>query len=211
MRLPDTPETCCAPVRRLNLLLRTPVPRITFTALPVASAGPLTPTPIARVRRFDVHAKPLHPNLFPRDHPHHVRRLRRGRVPPRPRRVLTLLLLILAGCGGTESPTETTTETTDTHVATTVTFSATTLSFSSFEDTQQLTATVRDQNGATMSGAPVTWVSSSSNVASVSSTGLVTAVADGTATVTATLGSATGTVSVTVQQVAAEVTLSPND
>ncbi len=122
------------------------------------------------------------------------------------RRVLTLLLLILAGCDGTESPTETT----DTPVATTVTLSATTLSFSSLGDTQQLTATVRDQNGATISGVPVTWESSASNVASVSSTGLVTAVADGTATVTATLGSATGTVSVTVQQVAAEVTLSPN-
>ena len=130
------------------------------------------------------------------------------------RRVLTLLLLILAGCGGTESPTEatteTTTETTDAPVATTVTFSAGTLSFSSLGDTQQLTATVRDQNGATMSQTPVTLVSSASNVASVSSTGLVTAVADGTAAVTATLGSATGTASVTVQQVAAEVTLSPS-
>ena len=122
------------------------------------------------------------------------------------RRVLTLLLLILAGCGETESPTETT----DTPVATTVTLSAATLSFSSLEDTQQLTATVRDQNGATMSGTPVTWVSAASNVASVSSTGLVTAVADGTATVTATSGSASETASVTVQQVAASITLSPS-
>ena len=121
------------------------------------------------------------------------------------RRVLTLLLLILAGCGETESPTETT----DTPVATTVTLSAATLSFSSLEDTQQLTATVRDQNGATMSGTPVTWVSAASNVASVSSTGLVTAVADGTATVTATSGSASETASVTVQ-VAASITLSPS-
>ena len=63
---------------------------------------------------------------------------------------------------------------------------------------EQLTATVLDQNGAVMAGAAVTWVSSSSSVASVSSTGLVTAVADGTATVTATTGSASGTASVTV-------------
>ena len=127
-------------------------------------------------------------------------------------RVMTLLLLSLAGCGETKSPTDTPVATTDTPVATTVTLSAATLSFSSLEDTQQLTATVRDQNGATMSGTPVTWVSAASNVASVSSTGLVTAVADGTATVTATLGSATGTASVTVATtdtpVATTVTLS---
>ena len=55
-----------------------------------------------------------------------------------------------------------------------------------------------DQNGAVMAGAAVAWVSSSSSVAGVSSTGLVTAVADGTATVTATTGSASGTASVTV-------------
>ncbi len=108
------------------------------------------------------------------------------------RRLLTLLLLSLAACGGTESPTEAG------PVATTVAISPTTLSFSSIGETQQLTASVRDQNGAIMSGAAVTWMSSASNVASVSSTGLVTAVADGTATITATSGSATGDASVTV-------------
>ena len=61
-----------------------------------------------------------------------------------------------------------------------------------------------------MSGAPVTWASSAPSVASVSSAGLVTAVADGTATITATSGSAMGTVPVGVGQVAATVTLSPN-
>ena len=97
-----------------------------------------------------------------------------------------------------------------TPVATTLTLSATVLSFSSLGETEQLTATVRDQNGATMSGASVAWASSAVSVASVSSTGLVTAVADGTATVTATSGSATGTTSVTVEQVATSVTLSPS-
>jgi len=85
-----------------------------------------------------------------------------------------------------------------TSVATTLTLSAAALSFSSFGATEQLTATLHDQNGATMSGASVTWASSASSVASVTSRGLVTAVADGTATVTATSGSATGTASVTV-------------
>ena len=89
-------------------------------------------------------------------------------------RQIPLLLgaLILGACGGTDSPSDTG------PVATTVILSSATLSFSSVGETQQLTATVRDQNGATMSGASVAWASSASPVASVSSTGLVTAEAD---------------------------------
>ena len=100
--------------------------------------------------------------------------------------LLTVLLVHLTGCGGTTDP----------PIATTVTLSPSTLNFSSFGETQQLTATVLDQNGATISGASVTWESSGSSVASVSSSGLVTALADGTATITATSGSASGTAAV---------------
>jgi len=102
--------------------------------------------------------------------------------------LLTVLLVNLAGCGFI-----------DPSVATTVTLSPTTLSFSRFLETQQLTATVLDQNGATISNAFLTW-SSSSSLAYVSSTGLVTAVAEaeGTATIWATSGSAIGEASVTV-------------
>ena len=102
--------------------------------------------------------------------------------------LLTVLLVNLAGCGGTTDPL----------VATTVLLLPTTLSFSSLGETQQLTATVLDQNAATINGASVTWESLSSSVASVSSTGLVEAVANGTATITATSGSASGSASVTV-------------
>ena len=119
------------------------------------------------------------------------------------RGLLRLLLVSLAGCGGTESPIETTEP--PTPVATTLTLSETALSFSSLGGTEQLTATVRDQTGATMGGASVTWASSASSVVGVSSTGLVTALAQGTATITATSGSASGTASVTVQQVATAV------
>ena len=123
--------------------------------------------------------------------------------------VALLVSLSILGCG-TDAPVGPTEGDAPTPVATTLTLSATVLSFSSLGATEQLTATVRDQNGATMSGASVAWASSPLSVASVSSTGLVAAVANGTATVTATSGSATGTASVTVQQVAASVTLSPS-
>ena len=67
------------------------------------------------------------------------------------------------------------------------------------ETTQQLTASVKDALGVDMFDAPVTWASSNAEVATVSSSGLVTAVADGTANITAASGAATSTaVAVTV-------------
>ena len=66
--------------------------------------------------------------------------------------------------------------------------------------TEQLTAEVRDQNGNVMTGAAVSWASSAASVATVSSTGLVTAVGNGTATITASAGGASGTATVTVAQ-----------
>lgn len=63
--------------------------------------------------------------------------------------------------------------------------------------TVQLTATVRDQQGNTMSTA-VSWTTSSSAVASVSQTGLVTSVGTGTATITASAGGQSGSATVTV-------------
>lgn len=65
--------------------------------------------------------------------------------------------------------------------------------------TQQLYATVLDQNGLPMSGQTVSWSSSNTGVATVnSSTGLVTGVAVGSATITATSGSLTNTSSGTI-------------
>jgi len=110
-------------------------------------------------------------------------------------RLSAVLLLAACGDGGT---TPTSPPTPPTPVATSITLSATSLSFSSLGATQQLTATVKDQNGATMSGASVSWATSSASVATVSSSGLVTSVADGSATITATSGSANGTAAVTV-------------
>ena len=65
-------------------------------------------------------------------------------------------------------------------------------------ETTQLTATTRDAAGAVLTGRVVTWSTSASSIASVSSSGLVTAVATGTATITATSEGRTGSVGITV-------------
>ncbi len=134
-------------------------------------------------------------------------RLDRLPVPmPRPLRLAAALLIasVAIACQGDDP-----TETTDPPVATTVTLSATTLGFSSLEDTQQLTATVRDPNGTIMNGASVEWVSSAPTVVSVSSTGLVTAVADGSTEISASTGAASAVASATVSQVVETITISP--
>jgi len=64
--------------------------------------------------------------------------------------------------------------------------------------TQQLTATTLDANGATLTGRTITWTTSDATKATVSSTGLVTAAAVGTATITATSEGKLGTAAVTV-------------
>src|SRR5437660_5792274 len=64
--------------------------------------------------------------------------------------------------------------------------------------TVQFTATLKDANGNTLSGRVVTWASSNTGVASVSSGGLATAKAAGTATITATSEGKSGTSAITV-------------
>lgn len=64
--------------------------------------------------------------------------------------------------------------------------------------TVQLTATLKDASGNTLTGRTVTWSSSSTTVATVSTTGLVTAVAVGNATISATSEGKSTTAAVTV-------------
>src|SRR5438874_2128513 len=63
---------------------------------------------------------------------------------------------------------------------------------------QQLVATLKDAKGNVLRGRQVAWTSSAPTVASVTSSGLVTAVAVGTATVTATSEGQTGSASISV-------------
>ena len=95
-------------------------------------------------------------------------------------------------------------------VATTATVSPSAVAFDALGDTVHVTATMLDQNGQVMADAPVIWSSSDAAVAAVVETGLVTAVSNGAATVTAASGRAVGSVAVVVEQVVAEVRVSPD-
>lgn len=65
--------------------------------------------------------------------------------------------------------------------------------------TLQLSATLGDANGGTLTGRTVTWSTSASKVATVSSTGMVTAHAKGTATITATSEGKSGAATLTIR------------
>src|SRR3989441_11093308 len=66
---------------------------------------------------------------------------------------------------------------------------------------QQLAATLKDASGNTLSGRAVSWSSATPSVASVSSNGLVTGLAAGSALITATSEGQSGTSSITVTTV----------
>jgi len=75
--------------------------------------------------------------------------------------------------------------------------------------TVQLGATTNDSTGSALTGRTVTWATSNAAVATVSGSGLVTGVATGAATITATSECKSGTATVTVTNVpVASVTVS---
>lgn len=123
---------------------------------------------------------------------------------PRLRAWLLLCCFALAAqaCRKTDSGTNPPTET---PVVTSIDLSVVGVAMASLGATSQLTATVRDQNAGVMTGQTIVWSSSAASVATVSNSGLVTAVDNGTATVTATVGSVTAEAVIVVEQVAASV------
>ncbi len=106
------------------------------------------------------------------------------------------LVALAKGCGDGDSPTAPPTP--EPARPTTVTVSPATHELTAFGTTVQLTVEVRDQNARVMVGATVTWTSSANSVATVDASGLVTAVGNGTATITASVGSVQGTAEITV-------------
>ena len=121
------------------------------------------------------------------------------------------LLLFLSAVGSVTLWTYACDDGTDPHVPepTTITVSPATAELVALDATVQLSAEVKDQDGQLMAGATVTWASSATAVATVSASGLVTAVANGTATIAATSEEASGSATVTVAQVVSSVTAVP--
>lgn len=90
-----------------------------------------------------------------------------------------------------------------------VALSVTSVTLDTIGQTVQVTATVRDRAGGNLA-APVTWTTEHPSVATVSSSGAITAVGNGSTTVKATAGSVAAPVAVTVRQIPARVTITPD-
>lgn len=105
----------------------------------------------------------------------------------------------LASCDGGTGPV--------TPVPTTVVAAPSAVSLVALGATERVTATVRDQEGSIMGATTPAWASEDPAIASVAADGLITAVAVGSTSVTATAGSAVGAVAVTVSQEAVTLTL----
>src|SRR5581483_5724824 len=90
-----------------------------------------------------------------------------------------------------------------------VTISPSTLTMASLHETQSVKGTIVPRTGASVAGIPLGYSSSNTAVASVDANGVVTANSNGSATITATAETFTATASVTVQQVAATIAISP--
>ena len=78
-------------------------------------------------------------------------------------------------------------------------------------DTVRLVAEATDANGHGVMGAEFSWLSSDTLVVGVDASGMVTAVGNGTARITATAGGASGTAAVTVIQSPDSVAVSPTE
>jgi hypothetical protein len=116
------------------------------------------------------------------------------RVRPRPAALpgaLLTLATLAIGCGGGG---------TEPLTPAAVSLNGTAFTLTTVGQTQQLSATVTDQTGATIASPSVTWTSSNGAVAGVSPTGLVTALGAGSAEITATAGAASARATITVAQ-----------
>ena len=95
-------------------------------------------------------------------------------------------------------------------VATTVTLEPSSVTLNALGDTIRLAVTVLNQNGDAMTGVPIGYTTTDASVVRVDGFGLVTAVGNGSAVVTAASGAATGVATVTVEQTLAQVRVSPD-
>ena len=109
---------------------------------------------------------------------------------------ITFLTIALVACKGTEPFVP---------VPTSLHVDPSTLSFTSLGATRQVVAVVLDQRADTIKHASVGWSSDNGGVATVSASGLVTAVGNGSAHAIATTGGLSAQVTVSVAQAAAQL------
>lgn len=107
-----------------------------------------------------------------------------------PTLVFALAGASLAGCGGGSDPS----------VPSAIALAPTALSLTAIGQTAQLSAAITDQRGDPVDEASVSWNSGNPAVATVSETGLVTAVGQGTTEVTAAVSGIAGIATITVAQ-----------
>lgn len=122
----------------------------------------------------------------------------------RRRATVSLFALALLSCGDPTTPKD------ETPTVTTVTVTGSTSDLTVGE-TVQLSANALDQKGATMSGQTFTWTSSNNAVATVSSTGLVTAVAAGAFDITAAVSGKSGKFTATAKAAPFVIALTAGD
>ena len=122
--------------------------------------------------------------------------------------ILLLISLLLSSCSGDSSRDPIGPRPPANPIPTAITISPKNLSFDALGQTSEISVTVHAQNGTVMAGASVTWTTSDPSIATVSSSGLATSIANGNATIKATAGSINGTSNVTVSQTAAIMELS---
>ena len=113
---------------------------------------------------------------------------------------IVAVLVLIAACGGGE--------TTAPKVVATVELSSLTLNLAPGQS-MPLTATAREAAGTVIAGRAVSWTSTDPTIATVSAGGVVSAIADGVASVVAAIDGRTGSATITVRTPVASVSVTP--
>lgn len=123
--------------------------------------------------------------------------------------VLALFLATACGGGGDRQNLTGPSEPSPDPQASSITISPSSATLNALEDTASFSATVRDQNGNTMSGVSVSWSSANPSVATVDGSGDAVAQAIGMAGIIAQAEGVADSASVTVEQQPAQISVSP--
>jgi hypothetical protein len=117
---------------------------------------------------------------------------------------ILLSVMTFGGCGAENEPTGP-----EEPLVASVVITPGSVTFASLDELKWLEATAYDAAGGKVRGKQFTWMSSDDDVATVSRLGLVTAVADGAATITAATDEMSGSASISIEQLPADIIVRP--